>query len=347
MSDITGQKFGKLLAIREIDGKRDKHDRKEPHWLFLCECGKEKIIKKANVINGNSNSCGCNVQGYSKLQKEKIQKYLTKENLEKYIPIYSANYIAKKLFAPDFTTGADTVIKKAKSFGIKTKTYSESRSLKNTNELIKQTCINRYGVESVSSIPYVKESKIKSSIERYGCENVFQSEEIKEKMKQTLMEKYGVEKIGYLGLNKSTGKLSKFHIKVQAILDKNNIKYKSEVHGKFIKYNEFLQNDYSPIVDILLEESKLVIECNGDFWHANPKFYKEDDVFDTWEGKKIAKQIWDKDKSRTEQIESFGYKVLVIWQSEYDNDFKKTEKRILNAVKNSKNKKTKRKTNKI
>lgn len=354
MSDIIGKKFHKLIVIAGADGREDKHGRIQPYLLCKCECGNLKEIKQANVLSGNSKTCGikgCTAKSkrYGNEQKEKINRYLTKENLIKYIPIYSANFIAKKLFYPEFVTNAGTVIDRAKSFGIKTNNYSDSRLLANTEQQIKNTCVKRYGVESISLIPIVKTKKIQSAIRKYGTINVFQAEEIKDKCKATCLERYGVEKISYLGLNRSCGKLSKYHSKIQDILDKYEIKYKSEAHGKFIAYNEYLKNDYSPIVDILIEESKLVIECNGDYWHANPKIYKETDTFDTWEGKKTARDIWEKDSARQKQIESFGYTVLVIWESDYNENYSKVEKEILNAVKNNKNNKTKkkRKNNKI
>lgn len=53
--DITGQKRGKLTAIRRIrtDEKRNSI------WLFLCDCGTEKEINAHNVLHGTTKSCGC------------------------------------------------------------------------------------------------------------------------------------------------------------------------------------------------------------------------------------------------------------------------------------------------
>ncbi len=34
--DITGQKFGRLTAIKHVETKRNN-----PHWLCRCECGNE------------------------------------------------------------------------------------------------------------------------------------------------------------------------------------------------------------------------------------------------------------------------------------------------------------------
>lgn len=148
-----------------------------------------------------------------------------------------------------------------------------------------------------------------------------------------MLEKYGVEYGGVLG-KKSNGKRSGFHQEIEKLLDKKGIEYQSEVTGKFIKYNEYKKTNYSPIVDILIESAKLVIECNGDFWHANPNQYKAKDIFYTWEGQKTANQIWEHDKMRQEHIESFGYKVLVIWESEFNYNKQAVTKKVLDAIKN-------------
>lgn len=53
--DITGKKFGKLVAIKSLKSKGNG----QFDWLFKCECGKYKIARKSNVIRGNTRSCGC------------------------------------------------------------------------------------------------------------------------------------------------------------------------------------------------------------------------------------------------------------------------------------------------
>lgn len=52
------KKFGELTIKEEIDGERKK-------CVFLkclCSCGNEKIIKRYEIDNGNSVSCGCRQQ---------------------------------------------------------------------------------------------------------------------------------------------------------------------------------------------------------------------------------------------------------------------------------------------
>lgn len=48
--DLTGVRFGKLIAIRKGLGKK---------WLCACDCGKEKEIDQGNLRSGASKTCGC------------------------------------------------------------------------------------------------------------------------------------------------------------------------------------------------------------------------------------------------------------------------------------------------
>lgn len=48
-TDLTGQRFGQLVAI-EPHGKK---------WLWRCDCGNEKLINSSNVRRGLTVSCGC------------------------------------------------------------------------------------------------------------------------------------------------------------------------------------------------------------------------------------------------------------------------------------------------
>jgi len=55
----SGDKFNKLTAIKyeftKTYGKCNYHY----HWLFKCDCGKEKIIASNSVLKGLTTSCGC------------------------------------------------------------------------------------------------------------------------------------------------------------------------------------------------------------------------------------------------------------------------------------------------
>lgn len=65
IKDITGQKFGMLTAIRYI---------RPDYWLFLCDCGKEKICNSSNVRRGFIKSCGCYRAAVEKATAMKYRK---------------------------------------------------------------------------------------------------------------------------------------------------------------------------------------------------------------------------------------------------------------------------------
>jgi len=56
LKDYTGERFGRLVAIRFIsrDLKYNGHK-----WLFACDCGEERIINIRSVTGGHTQSCGC------------------------------------------------------------------------------------------------------------------------------------------------------------------------------------------------------------------------------------------------------------------------------------------------
>jgi len=56
-----GYRFERLTAVCFSHYSERWHI---PHWLFRCDCGKEKVCGVCNVVSGRTKSCGC-------LQKER------------------------------------------------------------------------------------------------------------------------------------------------------------------------------------------------------------------------------------------------------------------------------------
>ena len=55
--DITGQKFGRLTAIKPLCTKSSNRN---THWLCLCDCGRYYTsTQSSNLKNGTVRSCGC------------------------------------------------------------------------------------------------------------------------------------------------------------------------------------------------------------------------------------------------------------------------------------------------
>lgn len=53
--DLKGQKFGKLLALRPTDNKKNR----QIVWECKCECGAMCYVPSGSLQTGNTKSCGC------------------------------------------------------------------------------------------------------------------------------------------------------------------------------------------------------------------------------------------------------------------------------------------------
>jgi G:T-mismatch repair DNA endonuclease (very short patch repair protein) len=73
-------------------------------------------------------------------------------------------------------------------------------------------------------------------------------------------------------------------------------------------------------VDFLNKETKHIIEIHGDYWHCNPVIYPDEYVHTIL--KMTAKQKREADEHRKQILESMGYSVTVVWESELDEFIK-------------------------
>jgi G:T-mismatch repair DNA endonuclease (very short patch repair protein) len=247
-----------------------------------------------------------------------LHTIISKQLLSKLITYYSNNYIALRLqHHIKKRIHAATIIKFRKDYGLPASSFSDSAKLNTVKDRKKHTLLQIYGVDHPSKSEKIKRQKVEKSIAKYGTVNVFQAEEIKKKSKQSMFERYGVyHTIDLPHFTQNNGRRSKLQQKVEKILGDYNIPFETEIGKIFRKFDIERNEFYSPIVDILVENLKLVIEVNGDLWHANPLIYKETDIIQRFRGEMDAKTIWHLDKKRSLQIESFGYTVLVVWESD-------------------------------
>ena len=200
-------------------------------------------------------------------------------------------------------------------------------AFKKRNETVKE----KYGTDNVFQnkeiIEKIKTKKEKTVLEKYGVNNVFQLEEIKEKIKQTNREKYGTdyaiqnEKLREKYFSKRTSKgnfISSGENELAKILEDLGFNFQRQITGKFKWFDENNKFHFC-IPDFLIEDKKIVIEYFGDFWHANPLFYKSEDLVYT----RKASEIWYFDSIKKEFIEKQGYKLIIIWENDLKNNIDK------------------------
>ncbi len=59
--DLVGKKFGRLLVLerRPVPEDQSSWGHKQPFWICVCDCGKEKLVMGRNLRDGETKSCGC------------------------------------------------------------------------------------------------------------------------------------------------------------------------------------------------------------------------------------------------------------------------------------------------
>ena len=185
----------------------------------------------------------------------------------------------------------------------------------------KETLYKNYGVTNPSKSAIINARKKQTTFELYGDENYRNSEKAKltfskrtkeqnklsqKKREETCIKKYGVKTP--LGKECARSTVSKLSKRVEQLLLNNNITdFKMEFRiitesGSYKRYDFKIGN--------------CILELNGDYWHANPKKYKPDDILIMHHINVIAKDIWESDKLKIQLAKDNGYKVVVLWESE-------------------------------
>ena len=129
------------------------------------------------------------------------------------------------------------------------------------------------------------------------------TDETKFKISLAKIEQY---KKGEVNINEYC--ISKGEKEIISFLKESGIKYIPQytIEGYTFKY------------DIYLPFYNLIIEYNGDYWHANPEIYDKDKIIKS----KSAIDIWNKDSLKKEIAIKNGYKFYTIWEKDYNINYK-------------------------
>lgn len=105
---------------------------------------------------------------------------------------------------------------------------------------------------------------------------------------------------------------------------KRKSKFSEDIFTFLQKYYNIEKEKYENIGgrkyfgDILLNDYNIIIECNGDYWHCNPKIYDED--YFHKKIRKSAKEIWEVGKIKENSFKSIGYTVIILWEYNWNNE---------------------------
>ena len=151
--DIDGQVFGKLTVVR-FDHVKNKRQ----YYLCRCECGKEKVILKGNLLTGKTTSCGCN-------RRKNSPKEVVKSVVEEIVEEASMFDWDDKIMADAFNERKQVMLEKAVAETIENTTADKPK-----DEFI-LTDENYYSVEA--NTRYCSASQLKQFIgspNKPGCE---------------------------------------------------------------------------------------------------------------------------------------------------------------------------------
>lgn len=192
---------------------------------------------------------------------------------------------------------------------------------------------------------------LKKCIERYGeKDGLIRWHSYCEKQAYTNTKEYFVEKYGkedgtkkFIEYNKQKGKAnSAKHYSIlfgitldeaaQFIINRQSFNYSSLLEKEFttmleqqvgeLDYTSLKKpfgkwsNELNSYVIYDIKHGDCVIEFNGDYWHANPKLYEATDLI---RGTTVEK-IWHKDEIKIKIAEDSGFRVMVVWESEFKKD---------------------------
>lgn len=133
---------------------------------------------------------------------------------------------------------------------------------------------------------------------------------------------------------------------VDLICSRSSLRFNSNIEKEFIRLleSEIGELDHSSLkspfgkwcstlekyVVYDIKHKDCIIEFNGDYWHANPSKYKATDII---RGKSVQ-DIWDSENKKLNLARSLGFRVLIIWESDYINDKAKTIKDTIKWISN-------------
>lgn len=239
--------------------------------------------------------------------------------------------------------------------GLDKRSGKESHNTIKYKEKYKDCILKKYGVDNVSKINGVSRKKQETMYKNYGYINQFSNKEIhkkalslakkktqsieyREEYKKILLLKYGVDNIAKIeDVAKKISISQKNRFEKMSTDDKflSTLSARMSLHSKgptsklethisevlddlFIIYkrNSFIANKF---VDFLIEGQKIIIEAQGDYWHANPVKYKSTDILHFPNKHLSAYDIWENDRKRKELLEQHGYKVYFIWENDIRN----------------------------
>jgi very-short-patch-repair endonuclease len=103
----------------------------------------------------------------------------------------------------------------------------------------------------------------------------------------------------------------------------------NDMNLQWVYEKDFDFNGLVYIPDFYISEHNLVIECYGDYWHANPDIYSSGQpIFKNL----LVDDIWRKDDIRKNTFIQNGYSFISLWETDIKNNISKVKEIICQDI---------------
>jgi very-short-patch-repair endonuclease len=250
--------------------------------------------------------------------------------LEEY---YVTKQYSLPMFRKEFGWDHKTTIFLLQYFKIQMRTAKEAHQLSDNKR--KNTLVKKYGVDNISKSDTHKEKKKRTFLEHYGIDNIWKCPKYYEWLESYMLENYGHKRLGFAVWTKKqysdnakktwetyTPEYRENLIKriTKNLMSGCNSGLESQINECLIQLGVNFErnlwigrNQY----DFYIKNYNLILEIQGDFWHANPLKYTSNDIlmFPATSGIK-AVDIWKKDEVKKQKAINHGYNIDYIWENE-------------------------------
>jgi G:T-mismatch repair DNA endonuclease (very short patch repair protein) len=254
----------------------------------------------------------CNPQN---LSKDRIKDWVFEFNFKPFIEehgekiksMYVIEQRSVKELSDLFEISWGKMSKVLNKLGVNLRDIAESAVTTRTRQKYQTTCIARYGATNALSKNTTSYHKRNQTVkDKYGVNNVRQTTMVKDKINETMLDRYGVLRIAkFPKFRKHTP--NRLEAQISSALTRLNI---GHTFSHYVKRRQF---------DFLITGTKILIEVQGDFWHANPKYYRFNDQIKFFDSIKTVQSIWDSDEAKRQIAESYGYTIIYAWETDIKN----------------------------
>lgn len=292
---------------------------------MICICGKEILCvnKKHYVV------CSSKTMSYDEYMIKFYLHNFPKLTYETVYDLYVNKEYTLPMFLKEFSINYKAMLFIINSYGIKTRSIKESTNLESVHDKFKKTCLERYGVDNPTrkgTPAYIKREQ--TILEKYGVDNVFKLKEMQDYIRSDdfCLEKYGMPYLEHITKhcianwnNKSDEQKEQWFNSIHKTKSETNIekRFREMLEHYNLEYDTQYYID-DKFFDFYTEG--VLVEVNGDYFHANPLQYLPDQTLN-FVGNMFpipARVIWQRDELKRMIANSNNYDVIYIWENEID-----------------------------